>query len=100
GDLYSQGQLFKGFENLKKFYGGGGFISFNADTAFSFDDVNKTVDLTVTIDTGKQYSIRRINFYGNTTTRDKVIRRELNLQEGQLFNSNALQSDILRVNQL
>jgi outer membrane protein insertion porin family len=100
GDLYSEGQLRKGFENLKKFYGSGGFINFNPDPSFDFNEENKTVDLTINVDTGKSYSIRRINFYGNTTTRDKVIRRELNLMEGSLFDSNRLRQDLLRINQL
>lgn len=100
GDLYSAGQLRKGFENLKKVYGGGGYINFNPDPSFDFDPVTKTIDLTVNIDTGKSYTIHRISFYGNTTTRDKVIRRELNLQEAITFDSNVLRQDILRINQL
>src|SRR6185436_14172569 len=61
---------------------------------------DKTIDLTINVDTGKQYSIRRISFYGNTTTRDKVIRRELSLQEGDVFDSRRLRTDLLRINQL
>jgi outer membrane protein insertion porin family len=104
GDLYSAGQLRKGFENLKTFYGEGGFYTFNSDPSFKFRDEDnpddKTIDLTINVDTGKQYSIRRISFYGNTTTRDKVIRRELGLQEGNVFNSRVLRMDLLRINQL
>src|SRR5260370_11498763 len=48
----------------------------------------------------KQYYVRRIDFVGNTTTRDKVIRRELLLDEGQLFNKRAWEVSILRLNQL
>src|SRR5260370_1358462 len=49
---------------------------------------------------GKQYHVRRIDFVGNTTTRDKVIRRELLLDEGQVFNKRAWEVSILRLNQL
>ena len=35
------------------------------------------IDLTLTVDEGKQFFVRRIDFSGNTTTRDKVIRREI-----------------------
>ncbi len=49
---------------------------------------------------GKQYYVRRIDFSGNTTTRDKVIRRELLIDEGQLFNKRAWELSILRLNQL
>jgi outer membrane protein insertion porin family len=90
----------KGFDNLKQFYGRAGYINFIPDPSFDFDEHNRTVALTINIDTGKQYVVRRINFYGNTTTRDKVIRRELALQEGGLFDSNKLRTDLLRINQL
>jgi len=100
GDLYSDGQLRKGFDNLKKFYGQAGYINFFTDPSFEFDEEKKTVGLTLNVDTGKQYYVRRISFYGNTTTRDKVIRRELGLQEGTLFDSQRLRTDLLRINQL
>src|SRR5260221_1674827 len=51
-------------------------------------------------DEGKQYYVRRIDFSGNTTTRDKVIRRQLLIDEGQLFNKRAWELSVLRINQL
>ena len=44
--------------------------------------------------------MRRIEFQGNTTTRDKVIRRELALEEGQVYNGNLWELSLLRLNQL
>src|SRR5258708_4415599 len=41
-----------------------------------------------------------MEFRGSTTTRDKVIRRELLIDEGQLFNKRAWEISILRLNQL
>ncbi len=40
--------------------------------------------MTITADEGKQFFVRRIDFVGNTTTRDKVIRREILLDEGDI----------------
>ena len=51
-------------------------------------------------DQEKQFFVRRIEFQGNTTTRDKVIRRELLLDEGALFNDRYWELSILRLNQL
>src|SRR5260221_372673 len=51
-------------------------------------------------DEGKQYYVRRIDFSGNSTTRDKVIRRQLLIDEGQLFNKRAWELSVLRINQL
>ena len=51
-------------------------------------------------DQQKQYFVRRIEFSGNTTTRDKVIRRELLLDEGQVFDNRRWELSLLRLNQL
>ena len=48
----------------------------------------------------KQFFVHRIEFSGNTKTRDKVIRRELLLDEGNVFNSGYWDLSVLRVNQL
>jgi outer membrane protein insertion porin family len=58
------------------------------------------VDVTMRLQEGKQYFVNRITFVGNTTTRDNVIRRELRLYENSVFDTNALQNSIRRLNQL
>ena len=57
------------------------------------DDAKKIVNLTMEFDQQKQFFVRRIEFSGNTTTRDKVIRRELLLDEGQVFNNRSVGSE-------
>jgi len=69
-------------------------------TLFDIDDAKKVVNVTLHFDEQKQYFVRRIEFSGNTTTRDKVIRRELLIDEGSLFNKRAWEVSILRLNQL
>ena len=58
------------------------------------------IDLSLAVDEGKQFFVRRIDFSGNITTRDKVIRRELLIDEGQIFNNRLWELSILRLNQL
>ena len=58
------------------------------------------MDLSLSVDEGKQFFVRRIDFSGNTTTRDKVIRREMLIDEGQIFNNRLWELSILRLNQL
>ena len=58
------------------------------------------VDVTMRLQEGKQYFVNRITFVGNTTTRDNVIRREMRLFEGGVFNTEALKYSIKRLNQL
>ena len=64
------------------------------------DDQKKMITLNIEMEEGKPYFVRRIEFQGNTTTRDRVIRRELLVQEGQVFNSRLWDISVLRLNQL
>ena len=66
----------------------------------TFDDAKHTVTWNIDIDEGKQFTVSRIEFQGNTVTRDFVIRRELLLQEGQVYNSHLWELSLLRLNQL
>ena len=58
------------------------------------------VDVVLMLSEGPRYSINRITFAGNTITRDEVIRRELMLFEGGVFNTEALKHSVKRLNQL
>ncbi len=100
GDIFSREKVAKGLENLRKAYGEAGYINFTSVPDTKFDDEKKIVNLEVDVDEGKQFYVRRIEFQGNTTTRDKVIRREIALEEGQIYNSRFWELSLLRLNQL
>jgi outer membrane protein insertion porin family len=100
GDIFSAAKIRKAMQDYTKAYGQYGFIDFTAEPQFDIDDAAKRIDITLRFNEEKQYYVRRIDFVGNTTTRDKVIRRELLLDEGQLFNKRAWEISILRLNQL
>jgi len=100
GDIFSREKIAKGLENLRKAYGEAGYINFTPVPDTKFDDEKKIVNLEIDVDEGKQFYVRRIEFSGNTTTRDKVIRREIALEEGQIYNSRFWEVSLLRLNQL
>jgi len=100
GDFFNQTLMQKGLENLKKAYGQLGYINFGAIPKPTFDDQKKTVSWQIDIDEGKPFYVSRIEFQGNTVTRDKVIRRELLLDEGSVYNSQLWEYSLLRLNQL
>jgi outer membrane protein insertion porin family len=100
GDIFSAGKIRKALDTYKKLYGEYGYIDFVATPNMDIDDKKKVVDLTMVFDQQKQFFVRRIEFSGNTTTRDKVIRRELLLDEGQVFNNRLWELSLLRLNQL
>src|SRR5258707_957289 len=100
GDIFSTEKVRKALETYGKIYGEYGFIDFTPEPDTEVDDANKIINLTMRFDEQKQYFVRRIDFSGNTTTRDKVIRRELMIDEGQLFNKRLWELSVLRLNQL
>jgi outer membrane protein insertion porin family len=100
GEVFSTAKLRKGFEDLRKLYGQFGYIDFVSEPDIETVPGTDKVDLTLNFDEGKQFFVRRIDFSGNTTTRDKVIRRELLIDEGDVYNTRLWELSILRLNQL
>ena len=100
GDIFSVAKVRKAIEDYTKLYGNYGFIDFTAVPDTEVHDDTKTIDLTFAFDQQKQFFVRRIDFSGNTGTRDKVIRRELLLNEGDMFRNNLWELSLLRLNQL
>jgi outer membrane protein insertion porin family len=100
GDVFSKEKVAKGLENLRKAYGELGYINFTSIPDTRFDDDKKLIYLDIDVDEGKQFYVRRIEFQGNTTTRDKVIRREIAIEEGSVYNSLLWERSLLRLNQL
>ena len=100
GDIFDADKIRKSLDNYRKLYGEYGYIDFTAEPSFEVKDDAKIVNLTLAFDQQKQFFVRRIEFSGNTTTRDKVIRREILLDEGQVFNNRYWELSLLRLNQL
>ena len=113
GDVFSLEKLRKSFEKLKEMYGAYGYYQWAPDTEMKprgidmetgkpigDEDPPPIMDLTVKMNEGKQFFVNRITFTGNHTTHDSVIRRELRVAEGAVFNGEALKGSIRRLNQL
>lgn len=100
GDPFSTEKLRNGLKNLTKVYSQFGYIDYVGEPDIQITPNSNRVNLTINADEGKQFFVRRIDFTGNTTTRDKVIRREILLDEGDAYNSSLWDTSILRLNQL
>jgi outer membrane protein insertion porin family len=100
GDWFNATQFGKGLDQLRKAYGELGYINFVGTPIPRIDEAKKLIYLDIDIDEGKPFYVSRIEFTGNSITRDKVIRRELLLEEGQVYNSRLWDLSILRLNQL
>lgn len=92
------------YEDLKKVYGSQGFVNYTADFEPEFKD-NPTnpnegiVDIRIVVTEGKQFTLRRLEFTGNTFTRDRVMRREFLINEGDIYNQNYFEISLARINQ-
>jgi outer membrane protein insertion porin family len=106
GDIANGERIGKAlFENLKEYYGSQGFIEYTAEPAPTFKDNPQNpnegiVDFTIAIEEGKQFTLRRLEFIGNTFTRDNVLRREVLINEGDIYNQKAWEYSVVKLNQL
>jgi outer membrane protein insertion porin family len=91
------------YKGVKDLYGTQGYIQ--ADINFIPKFVDKTaeegdVEITLEVEEGRQFTLRRLEFIGNTNTRDVVMRREVLLNEGDAYNKRYWDLSMLRLNQL
>ena len=109
GDWYNEKRIRDGLSKSRELYGGGGYFEFTGYPDLKSrprpegpiaGPAEPTVNVTMRMQEGEQYFVNRITFTGNTTTRDNVIRREMRLVEGGVFNTEALKFSVRRLNQL
>jgi len=118
-EYYNEKLVRKGLEKAREVYGSVGYWEFTGFPDYKFrddpppgaeeipqalaappDSLPAIVDVTVRLQEGEQYLVNRITFVGNSTTHDSVIRRNLNLVEDGVFDTNALKNSVKRINQL
>ena len=99
GEVVNYVALKQSNEDLKKLYSTRGFLDMDAIPVMTPKD-DRTLDIAITIVEGKQYIVNKIEFSGNTRTRDKVLRREMFIEEQQAFNGQSLEFSVQRLNQL
>ncbi|MGH7802684.1 MAG: outer membrane protein assembly factor BamA [Thermodesulfobacteriota bacterium] len=92
GKPFSRAAIAEDISRLTTFYGDKGYAFANVDPDFKIDKENLTVDISFKIEKGKEIYIRNIDIAGNIRTRDKVIRREIPIQEQRLFSSSRIQA--------
>ncbi|MGH7993471.1 MAG: outer membrane protein assembly factor BamA, partial [Limisphaerales bacterium] len=89
GDIFTPAGLDKDLQAIEDFYGGKGYINVKQGPmlqAVRVPNVDTgTMDLEFQIDEGHKYYVERIDIHGNVKTKDKVIRRELAISPGEVF---------------
>jgi len=89
-------------DKLKEAYSDQAYILFHAEKKFEVREEKglKFVDTSLKLDEGEPYTVRRIEFEGNTTTKDKVLRRSMLMREGDPFRTNLFKDSLLSISQL
>lgn len=100
GDIFSRQVLREDINRIMERYDGIARPFASVVPQFNIDPERRTVSLTIDIQEGGEVRIGRINISGNTKTRDKVIRREMRLDEGDLYSKKALRRSYERINNL
>ncbi|HIJ88098.1 MAG TPA: outer membrane protein assembly factor BamA [Desulfuromonadales bacterium] len=90
GSVFNRSILRTDIGVLTDVYGDKGYAFATINPLTKLDNEKKTVDMTFDVDKGELVTIERITIAGNPKTRDKVIRREVRVTEGGLYNSSGL----------
>jgi outer membrane protein insertion porin family len=89
----------EGLESVRELYSNTGYMFARIEPEILERDDN-VADVVIHVDEGEQFRVGRIDFRGNTRTMDKVLRRELRVQEGYVMNVAALRNSVFKINQL
>lgn len=99
-EVYSTKDREKSVDNISEVYRDGGFVYVQVIPVENLDPKRKIVNVTFNIVEGEVAFLNRLDFRGNIYTKDKVIRREMIIREGDRFSLSMFKNSILRIKQL
>lgn len=99
-EVFSRKLLRESVSAISNLYADQGYAYVNVMPVTQVDGERLLIDVAYDVEQGSQVTIDRINIAGNTKTRDKVIRRELKVTEGELYSASKLKDSRRRVNNL
>jgi outer membrane protein insertion porin family len=99
-DVFSGTDMQHDVLTLSDFYSDRGYAYVNVDPRTNVDQSAHKVDVTFNIDPGREVVVDRIKITGNTKTADKVIRRELAIQEQEPYSTSLIQKSKQRLDAL
>ncbi|MCC6347397.1 MAG: outer membrane protein assembly factor BamA, partial [Nitrospirales bacterium] len=98
--VFSKERLSKDVAALSDTYTNNGYALVSIFPDLIPDEDKKVTKVIYRINEGDKFTVGRIDITGNTKTRDKVVRREIRLDEGEVFNASALKRSYERINNL
>jgi outer membrane protein insertion porin family len=100
GDVFSRKRVTDTVTRISDTLGNEGYAFANVNTVPDIDEKTREVDLTFFVDPGKRVYVRRINFAGNSKTRDEVLRQELRQMEAGWFSAEKVERSRTRLQRL
>lgn len=100
GDWFNRTSIATGLMEIQRQYRDEGFARVEVEPETDLDEDERIVDLTLTITRGPPVRIERIRIAGNTKTRDRVIRREFQILEGDLYSQTLIERSRTFINAL
>ncbi|VAW76112.1 Outer membrane protein assembly factor YaeT [hydrothermal vent metagenome] len=100
GDTFSRKKVTSTVSRISDYLGNKGYAFANVNTIPDIDEETRNVSLTFFVDPGKRVYVRRINFAGNTKTRDQVMRQEMRQMEGGWFSAKKVERSRTRLQRL
>ncbi len=90
-EVFEQEQFEKDMQGLHQLYGNRGYIFVRIIPDRKVDEKKRVVKYDISISEGEIAHLEQIIIKGNTKTKDYVIRRELLIHEGEIFNAHKIQ---------
>ncbi len=100
GEIFSRKKVEQSVENITGILANIGYAFANVNPITDVDRDNRLVSLNFFVDPGKRVYIRRIEFVGNSKTKDEVLRREMRQMEGAWFSQAAIDRSRVRMQRL
>jgi outer membrane protein insertion porin family len=100
GEIYRTSIREKSVKDIQEVFTNYGYLYGQVIPVENLDPKNKVVNVTYNLYEGEICFLRRLEFKGNLFTKDKVIRREMLISEGEVFRLALFKDSVLRVRQL
>jgi len=99
-DIFSRKEITDSSKRISDRLGNDGYAFANVNPAPEINRENGTVSFTFFVDPGQRVYVRRINFIGNLSTNDVVLRREMRQMEGAWYSTEKIQRSRVRLQRL
>lgn len=100
GEIFSRKKVEQSVDNITAILSNIGYAFANVNPITDVDRENRLVSINFYVDPGKRVYVRRIQFVGNSKSKDEVLRREMRQFEGAWFSQAAIDRSKVRMQRL